>query len=392
MNVLRAALWMAITVGMLPCVGVGLAAAQFPAGGTNVVGAALALPVDLRDARETEIVITNAGEAVTLHVILINGGPDDETDDETIGDTWDAEDFDCDVTPNETTIFRFHRNGMGQRRLTYECSSDFDANDPRSFTRALDLERGIMFVAIENNVSGFTSLANQIFGDATVIDFSQGLAYSFDAISFRGMAMTGPENFNREYQFDNVEYSAFPSKLATNFIAPTLSFFGQDGITAELILFTLDGTLGSGVASNVLLAVDFYDDDEIHYSDTHRFECFDIVDLLDISPSFDAQNLGSAAGHLVLTPKTTTFADIAHDVLFDGGAGSRPGLRKAPVHGWLVQTVAAGTTLMGSDPWDPILAGNAAWGRPLASSLQALTPDTGDVPTLNAFCSVAPCP
>jgi hypothetical protein len=355
------------------------AAQSFPAGGTNVVASALALPIDLRsNGRVTEIVITNAGPARFLHVTLID-------------DDWSAQDFNCFVTANETTLFEFRRDSFtDQPTLSFECTSAITTPPVPSnrFTNIpVDIDQGIMFVTVENP-EGTTVVANQIFGDATVIDFDQGLAYSFDAIPFLSAMNDG----NRQYVFNGVEYSAFPARLATNFIAPTRTApWGSDDIIAELVLFTLDGTIGSGNGPEALLSVVFFNDDEVRYSATHRFDAFDIVRLDAIDPRFFADALGSDAGHLVLTPEFVNYSDFAHDFLFGpppGGQGFN-GIRRTPVHGWLVESAISGTQIGEGTLW---LADDVAWGRPLARSLTNLVPDPGDLPTLNALCDVPPCP
>jgi hypothetical protein len=93
----------------------------------------------------------------------------------------------------------------------------------------------------------------------------------------------------------------------------------------------------------------------------------------------------------VLTPQFVSYADFAHDFLFGPPAGGAHanGVRRTPVHGWLVETGTMGTPIGGGPLF---LAGDAAWGRPLARSLTSLVPDPGDIPTLNALCAEAPCP
>src|SRR5262245_36201888 len=172
---LGCALWAAIAAGIAPFLGSEPARAQaFPGGDTNVVGSALALPVDIREnGRVTEIVVTNAGPALYLHVALID-------------DDWTEQDFSCFVTANETTLFEFRRDSADQTTLSYECSIDADVPPvpSASFNEVpVHIDRGIMFVSAEVDQGGFyTVTANQLFGDATVIDFDQGTAYSFEAI------------------------------------------------------------------------------------------------------------------------------------------------------------------------------------------------------------------
>lgn len=373
MRSLRTVLSMLLATSLLPCLWAERASAQ-AALGTNVVAAALALPVDIRvNGRETHIVVTNAGPALTLHVLLIS-------------DDWSGDDFNCYVTQNETTLFEFFRDPFtDQPMLRYECTNPLTFEQEVAQT-PVDIEQGIMFVTLENP-PGFTVSSNQIFGDATVIDFDQGVAYSFEAIPFAGFLNDG----DRRYFFDGTEYGEFPARLATNFIAPTQSPppAGLDEITAELVLFTLDGTIGSGFGPRVLLSVTFFNDDEQRFSSSYSFDCFSIVRLDDIDPRFLASALGSTTGHLVLTPQVTTHGDLAHDVLFGNGNGAR----RTAAHGWLVQTAAAGSQIGSSSLF---LANDPGWGRALARSITNLVPEQGPPvdsrPVLNALCGLAPCP
>ena len=355
------------------------------------VGAALALPVitgadpsaTASMGSTTEIVITNAGNAVRLHITLIDGFD------------WSAVDFSCDVTKNETTLFIFRppssAGGGGiitNSELTYEC---LDENGDSKVFRdvPVDIVNGIMFVSIEDPSTGQTINTNQVFGDFTVIDYSAGTAYSAGAIPFQGKSITTGVA-DRDFRFDNVEYSAFPSKLASNFIAPE-TMTGMQEIDGELILFSLDGTVGAfGFGPVASVSVKFYNDDEMQFSSSHTFPCFDIVRLEDIDSRFEKSALGSPAGHLVLTPQVATQFDLAHDASFDPGPMNVIGVRKAPVHGWLVQTAFSGASI-GYPPEDPafpgmpqVLTGEAAWARTLAQSQTALVPHSGDVPTLRA--------
>jgi hypothetical protein len=307
---------------------------------------------------------------VRLHVTVISGDS---------LDAWSAQSFDCEVTRNETTLFVFSSDGTfpASSRLSYEC---LDENgDSKLFQDVpIQAQRGIFFVTLEDPVSGQTINSNQIFGDALVLDFGRGTAYSFDAISFQGRSLVAGVA-DRSYRFDNIEYAAFPSKLAANFLAPTETPIA--GVTAELILFTLDGTVNSQFPPVAQVSVHFYNDDEMAHSAGHFFQCFDIVRLEAIDPRFLFPALGSQAGHLVLTPQTVTYGNLAHDASFDPGPANVVGVRKPPVHGWLVQTIVGGFDVGGAGL---SMANDAAWARPLGQSQTPAVPAPGDTPVLQA--------
>jgi hypothetical protein len=333
------------------------------------VGAALALPVlMLNNNQVTEIVVTNAGNAVRLHINLVTNG-------------CTAQNFSCDVTKNETTLFVFRRGPTGQPTLTYEC---LDENGDSTLFQDVPLDfgmfQGLMFLALEDPVSGQTITSNQVFGDATVLDFGQGTAYSFGGVPFQGRALV-PTLGDRNYQFNNLEYSAFPSKLATNFIAPTRNAVGARDVTADLLLFTLDFTVPNfGTPARAGLSIKFYNDDEMEFSTSlTTFACVEQRPLDFIDPRFEATGLGSAAGHLVMTPQIVQAGDLAHDSVFGGPTSFT--VRKTPVHGWLVQTALTGADVGGAGR---TMANGAAWARTLAQSQTALVPAPGDTPTFSA--------
>jgi hypothetical protein len=322
------------------------------------IGSLLVLPVitgGLTGGSTTAVTVTNAGGDVRLHLNVISGDSED---------SWKSQDFGCDVTASETVLFYFEPGDFGGSFVTYECDGDVTLRSP------LYARNGVMVVTTENPNTGDTINPNQIFGDSVVLDYRDSVAYSVGAIPFQGIA-PGPGVGDRQYRFDNVEYTQFPSAVATNFIAPNLS------IDASLILFTLDGTTGRENTPEAGVTIRFYNDDEVQYSSSHFFDCFDIVDLAEIDERFKEDALGSSAGHLILTPALVTYSNLAHDAQFSTPP-TIPGVRIPPVHGWLVQRTDAG--LVGG----PAGNGDAAWGRTLFQSQLPVITSTGDVPVLNA--------
>jgi len=342
------------------------------------VGAALALPVitDWETNTVTFNVVTNvSSDDLVLHVNVINGYD------------WSAFDFSCYVTASETTLFRFRPLDDYSLRLIFECTNP-QTGEAEPEEQTIDVDSGIMFVALEDPQGG-TVNQNAIFGDSVVVSFEQGYAWSVGAVSFQGIVPDAPGVDDRDYRFDGMEYSNFPSVLATNFIAPT-SETARVGIDAELILFTLDGTTGISPGPNARLNIIFYNDDERPFSTSYAFDCFSIVRLTDIDSRFQRgpAYLDSAAGHMFMTPQITTQTSTTHDFLFDGPASNGfDGQRRTPVHGWLVQTIHVGAKVCDFDACGqeevPRFENNGAWARTLNQSTMALSPSTGDVPTLS---------
>lgn len=323
-----------------------------------------------RSEAVTLVTITNGGDAVRLHVHLINGDYDHYVKSGSSDNLWQVSDFDCDVTASETVLFTFEPD-RGGVRLSYECGAGL--TEVKVYGEPFDLRNGIMFVAIEDPETGETLNADQLLADWVVIDYSDASAFGAGAITFQG-GVPGGGTPDRKYRFDGIEYRQFPSALATNFIAPD---YDTD---AFLVLFTLDGTAGNPPPASV--SIHFFNDDEVVRSTGWDFECFSIVELRDIDPRFDEDALGSDAGHLVMTPDIVNFPDIAHDSQYDGGGVL--GVRRTPVHGWLVQTIVAEKEPMVVTEGSNGYYQQGAWARTLAQSQLPLEPSTGDVPTFAA--------
>lgn len=384
---------------------VGVLAAAFVAGSfagsawaqaitnPNALGAALAAPYLTTTSggdRITVHTVTNASTttAFTLHVTWLSGDPDDE---------WAALDFDCPLTPLETTYFVYENNGNGTANVTFECSNLGQGFPNPSatnnvFTRQIPGQDGIAFVALECQLGSAgcpagafgmrTRGANVLVGDATVLDFAQGLAFSVEAIHFQGAAVDG----DRLYRFDGAEYLSFPSLLATNFIAP------DDDITAELILFTLDGKANDGFGGVFAkLSGVAFDDDENPTSGAIEYDCFDVVDITNppnkgFGSNVTRQVSGGLVGHLELFASSVVANDVHDADPLTGGIASL-GARKRPSHGWLVQTIATNGQLNnGNSPpsVNPMMAGAAAWARTLNQGTFPFTPLAGDTPSLMA--------
>jgi hypothetical protein len=395
-------------VALATLVAMGLSAGAGASGGSNLnldeMAAALALPIitgaqagNFLKNSSGDVVIT-AQSAVTLATItngkttpvrlkldLISGDPGGYYG----GDQWQSTSFECDLTGRETTTFVFMpsggtskgKPGDGRSQLYVECS-DLARSKTDGSPRALftNVQNGVMFAAVADPASGDVVSEDIIFGDAVVVDFAQGQAYSFEAIAFQ--AGQGQNNGDKVYRFDNQEYAKFPAVLASNFIAPIRT----NKINAELILITLDGGTGNVPTPRARLGGLGYNDDEQYFDFQWEFDCFDIASLLDIDPNFEfvpgsPLGLGSMSGHLQLVPQPVATANDAHDAQHGDGNS----VRRRGVHGWIVQNVTSGSDIVVAGnpvPGTPKVTnagGPAAWGRPLNQSTTALAPFLADL-------------
>jgi len=338
------------------------------------------------------LTITNGRAASTvLKIDVISGDPNGPLG----GDQWQSDSFDCLLSGRETVTFLVIPNGPGS--IIYgECSTALAVDGAfanRVFFGA-DAANGIFFAAAGQPVAAGNippAISEDILlADAVVIDVVQGQAYSFGAIPFQ--AGTGSNNGDKVYKFDGLEYSKFPASLATNFIAPDTQT--PTRINAELILFTLDGSVSALAPPRVSIGGLGYDDDEVSFDWEYTFDCFDVVSLTDLSQNFAQLFLGSLSGHLSFASQQVgSGATDSHDATFGDGNNSR----NRGVHGWIVQNVLANQNVVlpgqptalpappGQPNAIPIAGGPAAWGRPLSQGRTALVPFLSDQdPVLDA--------
>lgn len=326
------------------------AAAQ-PALPFDNTAALLVLPI-LADDEYTFASVTNVSTSGwTLRLYLLD-------------DAWTSHSFSCDVTAAETTLFTFAPAAPGLN-FSYECGGV-------DLTQFVAMTRGVFVVALENAL-GETTNQSAIVGHGTVVDFGQGWSYSIDAIPFRGLNPMAPGIADKDYVFDNNEYSMFPATLSTPFIAPT-----SGGISADLVLFTLDGRMSVAPGPVAQLDILFYDDEETPTSAYYTFDCFAVVPLQDINPNFLRMLLGSDVGYLYMTPLDGLVSDLAHDVLFGNGNG----VRVTGVHGWLVQVLPDGADMVEGGN---TIIGYGAWGRRLDNGMLPQDLDGTDIPTLRGL-------
>jgi hypothetical protein len=355
----------------------------------NTLGAAVAAPyLTNADGRTTVVTLTNGSdhEAVTVHLNWISGSD------------WTAIDYDCPLTPLETTYFVFEGSpDTDNAVVTFECSNlgqQFPNPDETNnvVTRAISGRNGLMFATIECQLGSEKcdrdprdgmrrTLPNNILSaDLVVMDFAQGVAFSAPAIHIQGVPDMDDGNDNRRYTFTGQEegdYKSFPSLLTTNYVAP------DDSVTAELLLFTVDGTLNSGPGINAKVAGFAYDDDENPTSGQITFDCMDLV-AIDASPNGFGLNVtrpfgGHRVGHLQLFPAVVARSDVGE---LDQKSGA-DGVRRAPVHGYILQTISAGGLFDGGE-FGGTMAANAAWMRQLTQGTNPLIPTEGDEPRMDA--------
>ncbi len=311
------------------------------------------------DRAETRAKIwSGSGEPRILLIDVISGDPPPQ------GDGWSSTSFQCGIEERGTVELTFLPSGDGAT-VSGECAAvgNVQGGFRSWFVQAAN---GIAVVAVANE-EGVVVSEDVLVGGVTIVDDIAEEAFSLAAIPFQ--AGTGQNDGNKVYHFDGLEYERFPSVLATNFLAPTAD------VDAELILFTLDGTVGS--PPRVKIGGFAYDDDEQYFDWTYQFDCFDIVALEELDVNFaytgGASGLGSIAGHLEIVTQPVANGLDVHDAAY----GDANFTRRRGVHGWIVQE-ADGVFLPGGQPTPRTgmfaTGGDARWGRTLAQSGTGLLP------------------
>jgi hypothetical protein len=312
-------------------------------------------------------VLNGRSEPIRLLVDVISGDPPPQTDQ------CRSSSFQCDALAGGVTSFVLNPLAGAGSELVVECA-DLASGGTLSQSRNVSADNGILFVSVADPGTGAVVSEDVIFGTALIVDFARGQSFSLQAIAFQ--AGSGLNDGDKVYRFDGAEYARFPGVVASNFLAPTAT------VNAELILFTLDLSAGASPPPRVRLGGLAFDDDEEFFDFAYQFDCFDVVALDAIDPSFafdgSGGGLGSIAGHLSFSSQPGASANDIHDVAFGDGNS----VRRRPVHGWIVQEVEG--TLVPTGQPVPGTPGQTAlqpalWGRPLAQGRTALTPFLRDL-------------
>jgi hypothetical protein len=359
----------AMSVAMLLCSG------AFAGSDLNEVGAFLVYPTIIATPTgspgsettpmagvETLVTVTNAGpDDVVAHISYINGQMYMGNNIENSGGPWEPNpqycyecDFEIPLTGNDTETLVITRGPGGTHIVAEDLYLDFSCPWPY----------GMLVVALEDE-DGNTLTDNVLLGEEVVIDYREGMAFSFPAIPFQGIASDG----DREYEFDDAEYGKMPRIVAADFLAPDL----HEDAQALLSLFTLG--FERQFPPLVDCSVIGFDAEEHPFSASFQFGCWTIFDLGWISPEFYYPNLGlfdedpdgigpNTHGWLQLNCRVDTNPEAADGFEANGG-----------VHGAIIQMQDDYSRLPAGS--DQSFSSAAAWARLLYQSVT-----TGDDVTL----------
>jgi hypothetical protein len=135
-------------------------------------------------------------------------------------------------------------------------------------------EQGFVYVFAREGVNAPID-HDWLIGQVMTVDGLAAFEYAVNAVSYEGLNPAGDGDGIRE--LDGSEYEESPNEL----LVPR--FLGQGGLfTSELILLGLTG----GAAFTTTVDFLIYNDNEEVFSSEYTFECWDRVQLLDISGIF----------------------------------------------------------------------------------------------------------
>jgi hypothetical protein len=229
-----------------------------------------------------------------------------------------------------------------------------------------------MLIAWPEESAGNPSSDNRLFGDAVIVNYTDGYAYSIPAHPIQ--SHTGDAS-TRSFDLGG-DYAGFPRVVATDFFAPTI----DDAPSAELVLFTLDFKRQHPPAADCSIAG--FDANENSFSSSILFGCWERVDLCaDVDPEFCYPNLGLDAGP---TPHAHGWLSLSCEVDHDASDGVWS-WSDGGVHGALIQRSAGGTIIRKDSVGAPQISSASAWARLLFQSVShgdrgALTLDTPQLP------------
>jgi len=231
-------------------------AADAMAGGRNAGSLLLYPEFDNRDGDVSVITVTNVSATDSVEVeFMYIGRPDDYYD-------MQCEEFNRaeDLTPNDTfTVITNYHN-------------------PQQ-------EQGYAYVFAREGV-GNPVVHNGLIGQVLTINGWHSVEYSMNAVAYTGL--DGDANGNGLRDLDGSEYEAGPDVLQVP------RFFGQGAaFHSELILIGLTG----GVQFDTYVDFMVYNDNEEGFSAQYSFNCWEKVDLVDISGAFTQNFLALGTDH-----------------------------------------------------------------------------------------------
>jgi len=132
---------------------------------------------------------------------------------------------------------------------------------------------------------------NMLHGDEVVVNLSRGSAVQVGAIAVQG---AGPNNGDRVYDFNSVEYKKFPSIVTANFWAPTLG----NTVDPRLVLFNVNFNTNDVLPPTTACSINYANAEEQIFSRSFNFDCWTDERLLTIAPGFHELALGTTNGFL----------------------------------------------------------------------------------------------
>jgi hypothetical protein len=261
------------------------------------------------DPRSTYITVTNDMTTdVTAHIEVIGGFY--------CGDC----NFNLPLTGQQTKRLLFQAGAVAGTVDIFDSSDWEDFPFPGQLLRSCPEQSGFVVVSIEeaNKPCALTLGENRLHGDLVVIDYPRSDSYQTGAIAVQ--AAGAGNNGDRHFDFNNMEYAAFPNILTANFWAeqpprPPVPYPQTLTVDPTLVLFNVNRMTAAPVIANTHCAVTFVDAKETEFSTAFNFGCWLSRNLTNIDPGMTRTGLGTENGYFWLKcdPGTHGSLNTNHD-------------------------------------------------------------------------------
>jgi len=260
----------------------------------------------------TYITITNdKSSEVNAHMEVVGGVACDDCN------------FDLFLTGFQTKRLMLRREQVGSAWATvvYDASPHSSTGTP-VILGACPERYGFVVAILEYAQDGHvveprrTLGENMLHGDSVVVNVTNASASQVGAIAVQGV---GPNSGGRYLEFNNQEYAAFPSIVTTNFWA------ANNNVDPRLILVNLDFNTHRGPGDpdpSTACSMNFVNAEERVFSRNFGFGCWANSRLVDISPNFHENILGTANGFLWIQCSEGTHGALLTSLA--GSVGSYP--------------------------------------------------------------------
>jgi len=276
---------------------------------------------------DTYISVTNDKSVdFVAHVEVISGTACDDCN------------FDLPLTGYQTRRLRFTRQLLGTSiwaTVVYDASGHSVTGTPQILSACADPYGFVVITLEQQDINPRTTLGdNALHGDAVVVDLGLGTSSQVGAHAVQGV---GVNDGDRELRFDNMEYSAFPSILTTNF------WSSSSRVDPRIVLFNVNFQTGQFPTPVTQCSLNYANAEEVIFSRSFSFGCWDDPRLSDLAVGFDEDILGTANGFMWIQCEAGTHGAVVTDLRAGEQTGNYPYPANSEARDTLFQSVTVST-------------------------------------------------